>query len=39
MARIREEIDSPGRLAALSASCDGQIGALERNIRRGEAEL
>jgi hypothetical protein len=39
VARIREQIDSPGHLAALSASCNGRIGALEHNIRRGEAEL
>ena len=39
VARIREQIDSPGRLAALSASCDGRIGALELNVRRGQAEL
>ena len=39
VARIREEIDSPVRLAALSASCDGRIGALERRIRGKETEL
>jgi hypothetical protein len=39
VARIREEIDSPVRLAALSASCNGRIGALERRIRGKETEL
>ena len=39
VARIREEIDSPARLAALSALCNGRIGALERSTRRGGTEL
>lgn len=36
---IRETIDSPAQLAALSASCNGRVGELEGRVRRGEREL
>lgn len=39
VAWIREQIDSPVQLAALSASCNGRVDALERRTRRGETEL
>lgn len=38
-AKLREVIDSPARLATLSASCNVRIGELESRIRRGEREL
>jgi hypothetical protein len=37
--QIREQIDSPSRLAELSASCHGRIDALERSVRHGERKL
>ena len=37
--RIREAIDSPAQLAALSASCNGRVAELEGRVRRGEREL
>jgi hypothetical protein len=37
--QIREQIDTPARLAALSALCHGRIDALERGVRHGERKL
>ncbi|MGE3279996.1 MAG: hypothetical protein AB7O13_03155 [Alphaproteobacteria bacterium] len=37
--RIREMIDSPAQLAALSASCNGRVAELEGRARRREREL